>query len=303
MTYNHARFIAKALDSILMQKTNFLFEILISEDNSTDGTREIVEAYHKKYPEKIRLLLSEKNIHTNEVVSRGIHAAKGNYIALLDGDDFWTSEHKLQLQADYLDKNAKCVLCFHNAQVFYEEATQSTRNWTSANQKQVSTLDDLWRGNFIATCSTMFRNGILEKVPKWYHSFFPITDWPLYILLAEHGTIDYIGEVMGVYRQHSGGLYSPYDEKEKQKITLALYKKINRCLNFRYSKAITTAASVYFYEWAEEYKKRGNIKRAVECFNVYLTNWPVNKTISVKKAIRFGFGLYSSYIVNAFSKN
>lgn len=302
MTYNHANFITKALDSALMQKTNFEFEILISEDCSTDGTREIVEDYYRRFPDKIRLLLSQQNVHTNEVVSRGIHAAKGYYVALLDGDDYWTSENKLQKQVEYLDKNQQCALCFHNASIVDGDDNQQLRNWTTADQKQISTLEDLWRGNFIATCSTMFRKKWLEKIPEWYHSFFPITDWPLYLLLAEHGTVDYINEVMGAYRHHPAGLYSPYSEKQKQETTLKFYKRINRCLNFHYNKEIKTAISAYFYEWAEEYKKRGNTKRAVECYNLYLQGRPVNKIVSLKKAIGLGLSLYSAYVVNWFTK-
>ena len=243
--------------------------------------------------------MSEKNVHTNEVVSRGIRAARESYIALLDGDDYWISDQKLQRQADYLDQNLQCVLCFHNAQVLHDDGVQPLNNWTSSTQKKVSTLDDLWRGNFIATCSTMFRKGSVKEIPEWYHSFFPITDWPLYILLAEHGTIDFIDQVMGVYRQHSGGLYSAKTEKQKQEKNLELYRQINRCLNFRYNKAITTATSVYFYEWAEEYRKRGDLKRAVECFNVYLSSRPINKIIPLKNAIRFGAMLYLKFAANS----
>jgi len=293
MTYNHASFIAQALDSVLMQEINFDYEILISEDCSTDGTREIVIDYQKKIPGKIRLLLSEQNIHSNAVVARGIHAAKGKYIALLDGDDYWTSPHKLQKQVDFLDNHSECSMCFHNAQVFYEDGSQEPWNWTPANQKEFSTLEDLWMGNFIATCSTMFRKGLFGDVPDWYDSFFPITDWPLYILNAEHGTIGYINEVMGAYRYHNGGLYSPYSEKRKQEKTLDFYKKINKFLNFKYDDNIKTAISVFFYEWAEEYKKREDLERAIDCFNIYLTTGkPINKFISLKKAIRLGLRLY-----------
>ena len=292
MTYNHANFITQALDSALMQQANFNYEILISEDCSTDGTREIVIEYQQKFPDQIRLLLSEQNIHSNAVVARGIHAAKGKYIALLDGDDYWTSPHKLQKQADYLDNHSECSMCFHNAQVFYEDSNQEPWNWTPVNQKEFSTLEDLWMGNFIATCSSMFRKGLFGDVPDWYDSFFPITDWPLYILNAEHGKIGYINEVMGAYRYHTGGLYSPYSEKRKQEKTLDFYRKINQCLNFKYDDNIKTAISIFFYEWAEEYKKRGNLERAIDCFNIYLSGKPLNKIVPLKKVIRLGLRLY-----------
>jgi glycosyltransferase involved in cell wall biosynthesis len=291
MTYNHAKFIKKALDSALMQKTDFDFEILISEDCSTDETREIVQEYQQRFPEKIRLLLSEKNVHTNEVVSRGIHAAQGTYIALLDGDDYWLSSDKLQKQVDFLNTHPECSMCFHNAQAFNEDSSEQQWNWTSANQKEFSTLQDLWRGNFIATCSTMFRNHIIKQIPDWYNSFFPITDWPLYILIAEHGKIGYLNEVMGAYRLHAGGLYSPYTVKQKLNKTLDFYRRINRFLNFKYDIDIKTATSIYFYEWTEEYFKRKEFKNAMDCFKVYLTGKPFNNYISLKKAVKMGLKL------------
>lgn len=291
MTYNHARFISKALDSVLMQKTNFLFEILISEDYSTDGTREIVQSYYEQYPDLISLILSEKNVHSNAVVSRGIHAAQGNYIALLDGDDYWLSPDKLQKQVDFLDTHLDCSMCFHNAQAFNEDNNLEAWNWTSSDQKEFSTLEDLWRGNFIATCSTMFRNHLMEKIPDWYHSFFPITDWPLYILIAEHGKIGYLNEVMGAYRLHAGGLYSPYTVKQKLSKTLDFYKRINRSLNFKYNREIKTAMSIYFYEWTEEYYKRREFKNAMNCFKVYLSGRPVNSHISLKESMKMGVKL------------
>jgi len=292
MTYNHAKFISKAVDSAMMQETSFNYEIIISEDCSTDGTREIVLDYKDRFPEKIHLLLSEENIHSNAVVARGIHAATGKYIALLDGDDFWTSPDKLQKQADFLDKHLECSMCFHNAEAFNEDNNQKRWKWTSSIQKEFSTLEDLWRGNFIATCSTMFRNNLFKKIPQWYDSFFPLTDWPLYILLAEQGSIGYINEVMGAYRLHAGGLYSPYTEKQKLHKTLDFYRRINKFLNYKHNKNIKTAISIYFYEWTEEYYKRQEFRNAMDCFRVYLNGRPVNSHISLKKAIKMGLRLF-----------
>jgi glycosyltransferase involved in cell wall biosynthesis len=292
MTYNHVDFIAQALDSVLMQQLNFEYEILISEDCSTDGTREIVIGYQEKFPHKIRLLLSERNVHSNAIVVRGINAAKGEYIALLDGDDYWTSPSKLQKQVDFLDNHPEYSMCFHNAQVFYEDGSKEPWNWTPENQPEFSTLEDIWMGNFIATCSTMFRRGLFGEVPDWYDSFFPITDWPLHILNAEHGTIGYINEVMGAYRYHSGGLYSSFEDFKKLEKTLEFYQKINKDLKFKYDEIINMAISKYFYEWAEEYENRGDIERARFCFKNYLKGKFINKHISMGKLVKMWVKLY-----------
>jgi glycosyltransferase involved in cell wall biosynthesis len=146
MTYNHAPFIAQALDSALMQATNFPYEIIVSEDCSTDGTREIVQTYHNRFPEKIRLMLSERNIATNAIVVRGIEAARGQYVALLDGDDYWISAEKLQKQADFLDSHSHCAMCFHNATVIHEDSSEEARLWTPEHQPELTSLEAMIYG-------------------------------------------------------------------------------------------------------------------------------------------------------------
>jgi len=294
MTYNHARFIGQALDSVLMQDVNFAYEIIISEDCSTDGTREYVVAFQQKHPDITRLLLSEHNLHSNEIVSRGIQAARGEYIALLDGDDYWTSADKLQRQVDFLDSHPECTICFHNARAFCEDRSREPWNWTPARQKELSTLEDLWMDNFIATCSTLFRNGLIEPFPAWYDAMFPITDWPLHLLNAEHGKIGYIDEVMGAYRYHQGGLYSPLSERAKQDIMLTFYQTMNRNFEYRYDKTIRTALSTYFFEWAEEYATRGDWEQARVCFLNAWSERRFNKHIRATKLLLLGLKVFTT---------
>lgn len=292
MTYNHAEFIRQALDSVLMQETSFPYEVLISEDCSTDGTRTIVLDYHRRHPGCIRLLLSERNIRNNTVVTRGIEAARGQYVALLDGDDYWTSPHKLQKQVDFLESHPDCTLCFHNATVIDEDGARPPWNWTPADHPEIATLADLWMGNFIATCSTMFRRGVFGEVPEWYTDLFPITDWPLHLLNAEQGEIGYLNEVMGVYRYHSRGLYSPLSEARKLETTLALYRTLNRNFDYKYDRLAKTGITKYFVEWAEEYLQRGDRERARACFKAALTGRPINRYVSAKRLLVLWLRLY-----------
>jgi glycosyltransferase involved in cell wall biosynthesis len=286
MTYNHEKFILQALESVVMQQTNFEYEILVSEDCSTDRTRQIVLEFQKAHPDKIRLLLSEQNIHSNEIVVRGIQAARGQYIALLDGDDYWTSPNKLQKQVDFLDSHPECSVCFHNARIFHEADGREGRNWTPPTQKEISTVEDIWMGNFIATCSTMFRRGLIGEIPSWYNDFFPITDWPLHILNAEHGKIGYLDEVMGVYRYHPGGLYSPFSETKKQQETLKFLQTMNKNLNYRYNKIVKVAISKYFFDWAVEYRNRGDFEKMKSCLRTCLSGNPFSPFIPKKKLVR-----------------
>jgi glycosyltransferase involved in cell wall biosynthesis len=292
VTYNHENFIAQALNSVLAQQVEFDYEVLVSEDRSTDRTRDIVTEFHQRYPDRIRLILSEHNLNSNEVVARGIRAAKGQYVALLDGDDYWTSEHKLQRQVQFLDSHPDCAMCFHNAVVVYEDGSREPRNWTPPQQKEFSTLEDIWMGNFIATCSTMFRQGLFE-VPSWYELLSPIGDWPLYIFSAEHGKIGYINEVMGTYRHHPGALYSVFSESRKQEETLRFYRRMNFHMNFRYRRTIAKAIFKYFYGWAKEYEKRGEFGQARRCFRTCFTAYIFTRVTVLKRVLRMGLRLYS----------
>jgi glycosyltransferase involved in cell wall biosynthesis len=276
MTYNHAKFIAQAIDSVLMQRTTFAYEVIISEDCSTDGTREIVMGYQRRYPDKVRLLLSERNLHSLAVVSRGIRACRGEFVALLDGDDYWIDPEKLQRQSEFLDSHPDCSTCFHNATAVYEDASRGPVNWTPPQQKDFMTLKDIWRGNPIATGSTVFRSGLYE-LPPWYDEM-PLTDWPLHVLNAEHGTIGYIDRVMSVYRIHRGGDYSRLDETSKLEKQHQFYVQMNKNMHYRCDSLAKNGLFYYFLEWAEEFKNRGDRENARLCVRRCLSGRPLRRT-------------------------
>ncbi len=269
MTYNHERYIRQALDSVLMQETSFDYEVLISEDCSTDGTREIVEDYGSRHPQ-IRLILSDRNLHCNEVVARGLRSAQGEYVALLDGDDYWISSAKLQAQVEFLDARQGCSMCFHQAMVRDEISGKPDFLWSPDQQSETASIRDIWRGNFIATCSAMFRRNVVENPPEWYSSF-PVTDWPLHILAAERGDIGYIRDVMGVYRYHAGGAYSTLTEVRKQDETWRMYQLFWRLMDGKHRRFINEGICEYFLDWTDEYIRRGDRHLARRCLRRGLT--------------------------------
>src|SRR6266480_3654000 len=241
-TYNHEKYIAQALDSVLMQETDFDFEIVLLEDCSTDGTREILRAYQTKYPGKIRLRLAEHNQRSNKAFAEEFLASASVYIAMLDGDDYWTSQKKLQTQVEFLRGHPECALCFHNALRIYEDGGRVPFLHNSAGQKQISVLEDLWERNFIAGCAAMLRKDVLWQFPDWFYNL-PYGDWPLYILCAQHGKIGYIDEIFGVYRIHSGGVWSRLDPIQKLEGLIAFYQTMNANLNFRFNHIVEPLVS------------------------------------------------------------
>ena len=120
ITYNHERFIAQAIEGVVMQKTQFSYELVIGEDCSTDNTRVIAESYVRKYPDIIRLLPAEKNLGIWANGLRTLKECKGKYLAFCEGDDYWTSPEKLAKQVEMLEKHPGYSICFHNVLVQYE---------------------------------------------------------------------------------------------------------------------------------------------------------------------------------------
>lgn len=265
VTFNHAAYIDTALRSVCEQATDFNFEILISEDASTDGTRDIVQDWRERFPDKIRLILSPENVRSNQVVARAFAAARGDYIALLDGDDYWTSPDKLNRQVAMLDADPNLSLCFTNAEIVGDSGIPAGTPWTSPTLKQRLTLADLWDGNPFATCGSLFRRSSVAQIPQWYDGFFPVTDWPLYILYAEQGEIAYLPEMMGAYRLHAGGLYSAQSRRDKLASMDSLYRRLNTCLEGRCDAQIHTGHRRYFLDWAKEYIGQGDAALARAC--------------------------------------
>jgi glycosyltransferase involved in cell wall biosynthesis len=264
VTYNHERFVRQALDSALLQRLPQPFEILVSEDCSTDGTRAIVHEYAERHPQLIRLLLSEQNLHSNEVVARGFRAARGRYVALLDGDDYWTSDDKLRAQVEFLEARPDLTICFHNVQVVDEHSQSTGRLWNAPGQQEVSGLHDLLRGNFIASTSVMYRRTAVAEVPAWYDRF-PITDWPLHVIYALAGRIGYLDRTLGAYRLHDGGSFSTLGEREKLEANAAFYRQLRACSSGALAAEVARGQRDYFLGWAEEFRRRGDRRMLLRC--------------------------------------
>jgi glycosyltransferase involved in cell wall biosynthesis len=265
VTYNHARFVRQALDSAIAQRLPQPFEVLVSEDCSTDGTREIVQEYAKRHPHLVRLLLSERNLHSNEVVARGVRAARGRYVAVLDGDDYWTSDDKLGAQVAFLDVRPDVTICFHNVQVVDEHSQTTGRLWNAPGQPEVSGLHELLRGNFIATSSVVYRRAAVSEIPAWYGGFFPVTDWPLHVLYAREGRIGYLDRTLGAYRLHGGGLFSTLGEREKLEANADFYRRLRAFSPGPLAAEVARGQRDYFFGWAEEFRRRGDRRMLLRC--------------------------------------
>ncbi|MEH2024830.1 glycosyltransferase [Nostoc sp.] len=248
VTYNHENFIAQAIESVLMQKVDFEYELVIGEDYSTDNTRQIVIDYQRKYSDKIRLLLPDVNLGAHKNFLNTFKACQGKYLAILEGDDYWTSSKKLQKQVDFLDKNLDFVICFHNVLVFWQDNSHSPGIFLH-NQPKTSTIENLLVNNFISTPSVMYRAGLVQEFPAWFYEQ-SMGDWTFHILNAQHGKIGYIDEVMAAYRVHPKGVWSSKSRESQIKETIRMLETIKHNLSSQYQAIINTSINLYSQQLA-----------------------------------------------------
>ena len=255
-TYNHERFIAQAIDSVLMQETDFPVDLVILEDCSTDRTREIVTAYQQAHPGRIRLVLSETNRCDNAAFMNAVAATSSLFVALLDGDDFWTSKAKLQSQVEYLEQHPECALCFHNVDLVYDDGVRAPQPARPADHKEISALDDLLESCFVTTCSAVLRRRWIADLPPWYVDD-QCADWSLFVLAAQHGHLGYLNEVLAVYRQHQGGFWTGKGRVAQLERVIQFYRLLTGRLPARYGARIRTLLARQCHELALEHQRAG----------------------------------------------
>lgn len=233
ITYNQEKFIGQTIQSILEQQIHFSYQLVIGEDCSTDNTRRICEKYASKYPEKIKLLPSERNLGLIQNFIRTYKDCDGKYVAICDGDDYWTDPLKLQKQVDFLENNPDYGIVFTSFNFLFTDGRIIEKDYSIQNS--TTTFKDLIFGNYISSVTAVFRNkSAADDFPEWLGSC-PYGDWPLYLWTTRDGAkIKYLDEVTAVYRREIG-----VSEKMKlvpssiSKENLSILKNISRDFNFR----------------------------------------------------------------------
>ena len=233
ITYNHGEFIADALESVLTQKVNFLFEIVVGDDKSTDRAPFILQEYAIKYPEIIRLISREENIGSTKNFLETMLACKGQYIANMDGDDVMYPG-KLQAQVDYLDNNKECVMVAHDLEEFDTYSNQVLRIIKPKIQKQHYDLRDIIKhGSIFGNSSKMFRRSqIHEKIVN--ENIKVIADYNFTINLLYDGFIGHIKKNLGGYRIHSDGLMKLANSKDIHDDILLTFESVNEVFGNKY---------------------------------------------------------------------
>lgn len=234
ITYNHSKYISKAIQGVVNQECKFEYELIIGDDCSIDKTREICIEYQNKFPNKIKLLLHEKNLGgegRNNFIST-LKQCDGKYVALCEGDDYWTDPNKLQKQVDFLEANPEYNICFHRVYYKLDEQENLVLSQLNTSEKEETySIEDLSKENIIHTPSVVFRNGLIENFPSWFYEA-AVGDYVLHMLNAKKGKIKYFPEPMAVYRIHSGGIWGQKNIGETHPKWIKLLDNL-MCENFQ----------------------------------------------------------------------
>lgn len=233
VTYNHAGYIRKALDSFLMQETDFQFEILVHDDASTDGTSDIIREYAKRFPDRIFPLIQEENQYSQGIdnISGAFNfpRARGKYIFMCDGDDYFLSPHKLQRQVNYMEAHPECTLCIHSARIeLVGKALADMQMRPYHGNRLLSPEEIVDKPSGYAMSSMAFPARLVKRLPEYYVDC-PVGDTPIQLMAAAEGWGYYMDEPMSVYRVGVRGSWTSEgkagDYKAKQS---AYYDRMKR---------------------------------------------------------------------------
>lgn len=295
ITYNHEKFIRQALDSILMQKTDFDYEIVIGEDCSTDNTREIIMEYYNKFPNKIKLFFPKKNVGIMKNFLTTYSMCTGDYIAFIEGDDYWTSPVKLQTQFDYLQSHPDFSMCFCKVERVYESLQIPSDEFPLIDGNQVISAKQIIENNIIPHVTVMAKNYPMSELPPIFNEISTIGDLTMHLTRAKLGNVGFIDQAMAAYRIHQGGVSHAPSEKwflELKKI----YEFMDSYLDYKYSDSINKKLSYLYCQLSIINAKKGNRIKAKE----YLKNCTYikgNNLISIKDYIKANLYTYLGNLI------
>ncbi len=262
-TYNQEKVIGQAIEGALAQVTSFDYEIVVAEDCSTDRTRSIICEYRDRFPDRIRPLLREQNLGLMRNFPRAFLECRGDYVACLDGDDYWTGSNKLQRQVDFLDTHQDHSICFHNALMVWDDGSKGPTLHSPPGRRATYYLNELLRHDFITTSAAVVRNHLVRDFPDWYETL-PVPDWPFFVLHAMHGKIGYLDEDWTVYRQHPAGMYCRLANEKRMEQNIGIVRRFRDVLGPEYGPLLTDALHARCLSLALYYRKRGNKSLARE---------------------------------------
>ena len=238
ITYNQEKYIRESLDSILMQDMPVSYEIVVADDHSTDNTPAIIKEVFNRSNTEYKMLESIKNLGIDKNYQRGFATCKGKYIAVMEGDDYWTDPLRLKKHIAFLDAHRECVLSFNRLILFQQDRRRFiVHRWEASEDFQYFTSNDIAGGYFIGNLSaTVFRSSIIKKIKDDFYDLGIGADWGLGIALGQFGLLGKLKETMSVHRVHKEGYWNSSSFKQKQKRLISRIDGYNKYFDYHYNK-------------------------------------------------------------------
>lgn len=270
-TFNHEKFISHALDGFLMQKTNFTIEILINDDCSEDGTVDILKDYNNRFSGLFDITFQSENQYSKGIkpFSQMVFPkAKGKYIALCEGDDYWTDPNKLQKQVDFLEKNLDHSMCFHRC-IIVDENNNEMDSLTFSHLEDKEYLgDEILEKWSVPTASVVFRAEFLKQIlQRAKTKGYLYGDTPMFLTLIDQGKARCFGDIMSAYRIHEGGISRSLNKEN----ILSLYKHyqtLRKDFNGKYRKIMTKNISKYAFGASTFFIRKWHLLYGIKFFLV-----------------------------------
>ena len=302
ITYNHERYIAQAVTSVLNQQTSFPFEIVVGDDCSTDGTRDILRELAAKNPDRVRLLFHEKNLgqcgKLNLVATIG--QCTGDYVALLEGDDFWNATDKLQKQAAFLDANSDCSGCCHDVWTLFPDGRVD--GYPQPFPPACTRLGpaEVLAHGFPLTSSILYRRGIFGPFPDWYFEMV-MGDWPLSVLCMGKKPFGFLrGEFLSTYRVHPGSYWNNRPLVNRTLEEIKAFEAFGRFLGPKFDRLVQLQLNRRQFYLAYGYDEQGDGRSARTAFRRFLRGYPRHRSVSGRAVARLGFKLAAPGLFSGF---
>lgn len=267
LAHNHEAYIAQAIESILGQQCEFPFELIIGEDCSQDRTRGICLDYQKRYPGIIRVVFSNENVGMHRNFARIWYRARGKYIAMCEGDDYWIDRDKIAKQVAWLEERPAFTMCGTITEKIRQDKDVFWIKCGVAGPVEIKeqySIEDLIPNYNFHFSSIMLRKDAV-RFPLWFWDVYCV-DRPLYLLCAEKGPVGFLPEVTSVYRLHEGGIWSPSDNRGKALKSIKLFENIDLYFEGRYRNLIRQTVSNIIWSYMAESLDAGDLAGARKLF-------------------------------------
>jgi len=297
VTFEHEPYIGQAIESVLAQDFDHDFELVIGEDCSKDRTREIAQELAAQHPERVRLLPSTKRLGIMPNWLRTLAACRGEYLALLDGDDAWTSPRKLRLQVELLEGAPELQLCLHVCSEVYPDGSQPAHRSPERNLRSRYSLADVVRGPIANSSSLVCRRRVLDELPACFVEV-QVGDWALQILSARHGGIGFIDAEMSLHRNHGGGTFAGQARARQRQMLIETRRLLAPWLPPEVASVVREAEFHDVFQQGRTHERIGEYRQALRCYaycRAHLADAGTTKRSQVyRRALRAGAkGLFS----------